>query len=251
MRAGFKKFLRNSPWVFGIVLTLGVLYLGYYSSSLPACYENTKGIINCPTKWFYLKQSTPNELGDTLAGFAGTMAFIWIIVTVALQAAELSEQRAELTDQRKATEKMALALEAQAKIETTRIEWEEQKTFDELFEQRLLGLNRVLLSFREHEHTWVLEKSVSVGRDKATKISLISDGSASMVFDDITDVVETHFERLSQIRQAVNEGKISIKPHVEKRFFILIEKLKGLIQNQTSASRAAKKSAGYLGLKSI
>lgn len=88
-------FRRNWPWIVGTFLTLLIGCFAYVSAWLPACYETSAAVINCPTKWFYLKQSTPNELGDTLAGFAGALAFIWIIVTVAMQAMELSEQRKE------------------------------------------------------------------------------------------------------------------------------------------------------------
>lgn len=100
-------FKHNWPWIIGWVLTLCVLYFAYVSASWPACYETAQGVITCTTKWFYFKQSTPNELGDTLAGFAGALAFIWIIVTVAMQSVGLSEQR-------KATLDVASAMNHQA-----------------------------------------------------------------------------------------------------------------------------------------
>lgn len=46
-------------------------------------------------KFWTLIKSPPNEIGDTLAGIAGALAFLWIIVTVQLQATELREQREE------------------------------------------------------------------------------------------------------------------------------------------------------------
>ena len=62
------------------------------------------------SNWNQLRfRSTPNEIGDMLAGFAGALAFIWIVVTVLLQAAELREQREQF-------EKMADAQEDQVKI---------------------------------------------------------------------------------------------------------------------------------------
>lgn len=58
-----------------------------------------------------------------MAGFAGALAFVWIIVTVWLQSKELAAQREvlrltrdEMEEQRKATQDMARALEAQAAI---------------------------------------------------------------------------------------------------------------------------------------
>ena len=100
MSAQKKERRIKLPWIIGGVLSLIVILAALFSAFLPACYENAQGIINCPPKWFYLKQSTPNELGDTLAGFAGTLAFIWIVVTVALQSMELSDQRTVLQEQK-------------------------------------------------------------------------------------------------------------------------------------------------------
>lgn len=54
-----------------------------------------------------------NEIGDTLAGIAGVLAFLWIIVTVWLQSQELAAQREELELTRKEFSKMALAQEKQ------------------------------------------------------------------------------------------------------------------------------------------
>ncbi|MEO1138941.1 MAG: putative phage abortive infection protein [Pseudomonadota bacterium] len=41
-------------------------------------------------------KSPPNEKGDTFAGLAGSLAFLWIIITVLLQGKELSLQREEI-----------------------------------------------------------------------------------------------------------------------------------------------------------
>ncbi|MFY0636116.1 MAG: hypothetical protein JXQ91_20065 [Vannielia sp.] len=58
----------------------------------------------------------PNELGDTLAGIAGVLAFLWIIVTVWLQSQELAAQREELSLARIESAKMASAMEAQTEV---------------------------------------------------------------------------------------------------------------------------------------
>ena len=44
--------------------------------------------------------SPSNEIGDTFAGLAGVLAFLWIIVTVWLQSQALNEQRTELQETR-------------------------------------------------------------------------------------------------------------------------------------------------------
>lgn len=47
-------------------------------------------------RWRVFLNASPNEIGDTIAGVASTLAFLWIIVTVMMQGNELRLQRREL-----------------------------------------------------------------------------------------------------------------------------------------------------------
>lgn len=97
----------------GIILTAVVVAIFYYAH----WYWNVCEFPNvCLTKWEYLKASPPNEMGDTLAGFAGTLAFIWLVATVLLQAHELKEQRYELANTTKALETQSSALDRQTSL---------------------------------------------------------------------------------------------------------------------------------------
>lgn len=51
-----------------------------------------------------------NEIGDSLAGFAGVLAFLWIIVTVLLQNRDLKLQYEEIKDMKLASESQARSL---------------------------------------------------------------------------------------------------------------------------------------------
>lgn len=51
-----------------------------------------------------------NEIGDSLAGFAGVLAFLWIIVTVLLQNRDLKLQYEEIKDMKQASESQARSL---------------------------------------------------------------------------------------------------------------------------------------------
>ncbi len=79
------------------------------------------------TKWSAFLAASPNEVGDTLAGFAGALAFVWLIATVVLQGQELREQRLEF-------EKMADAQAEQVKVleKQREIFEDEQKQRNEL-----------------------------------------------------------------------------------------------------------------------
>jgi hypothetical protein len=95
----------------GWVLTIGVIVL-VESLALPEqCYSD-----GCRSKLDDFLRLKPSEMGDTLAGLFSALAFIWIIVTVFMQSRELREQRKEFREQRLATQHMARAMAAQAKI---------------------------------------------------------------------------------------------------------------------------------------
>ena len=113
------------PAFWGVVATVGVVGFAY-------CLGVAE-IAEGQTRFDAFMQAPANEVGDTLAGFAGALAFVWIIVTVWLQALELKAQREELgltrgeiEEQRKATQDMAHSMSVQAKI------FEDEKVFREM-----------------------------------------------------------------------------------------------------------------------
>jgi hypothetical protein len=89
--------------------------------------------------WAFLL-SPPNEIGDTLAGIAGVLAFLWIIITVWLQSIELKEQRKELSEQRKATQEIAKRMD--------------QQSAKEHLDALLLSLRRKVLNVENSISTW-------------------------------------------------------------------------------------------------
>ena len=107
------------PVIWGWVLTGGVFLFGVVIGFIPTC--DSAG--DCQSKFAAFWSAPPNEIGDTLAGFAGALAFVWIIVTVMLQSKELKAQREELRltrsemeEQRKATQDMARSMAIQADV---------------------------------------------------------------------------------------------------------------------------------------
>ena len=168
MRASFEKYRRLSPLIIGIVLTLGVLFLGFYSAALPACYESSQGIVNCPSKWFYLKQSTPNELGDTLAGFAGALAFVWLMVTVVMQSSELSAQRKDIVETRGELVEQKVALQRSA-AEAEHATFTEQLNTHLLVVATLIGISPLNSRFTDNSGITRLKKFQHESFDPKTK----------------------------------------------------------------------------------
>jgi hypothetical protein len=100
------KFLRRgNPIAWGLALSAGIVALFLFL----AIRCGTDGV----SGFQEFLNSPPNAMGDTLAGFAGSLAFIWIVVTVWLQSSELAEQREQLRLQTTEFEKTNDALAAQ------------------------------------------------------------------------------------------------------------------------------------------
>ncbi|MGB0966577.1 MAG: hypothetical protein ACPGUX_00175 [Halocynthiibacter sp.] len=133
---------KNNPILWGIILS--VIFIGIYGwlAVLETC-----GVVSCESKWQEFLSASPNEIGDTLAGIFGGLAFLWIIMTVLLQSQELREQRRELRQARGEYEKMANAMQKQAKVADQQISilQQEQRQRDELRADRLF--NQKLTSF--------------------------------------------------------------------------------------------------------
>jgi len=113
----------GNPMLWGVGVTALLFGLAIFIGLQETCTLNLLLGLKCQTKFQYLMAATPNEFGDALSGFAGALAFIWIIVTVWLQSIELQEQRKvlelqkeEMGEQRKATQDMARSMSAQAQI---------------------------------------------------------------------------------------------------------------------------------------
>ncbi len=135
---------REAPFVTGITITLLVFGLAVWSLSV----GEVCGLFGkCVSKWAALLASPPNEIGDALAGFAGTIAFVWLIVTVWLQATELREQRKvmslqgdEMREQSKATQEMAKLMASQSALSTLEIENLSASRLEAEWKQKIVNL---------------------------------------------------------------------------------------------------------------
>lgn len=116
-----------------LIVVVAAVFLGFG--------ETCAATGECQQRFSAFLSATPNEIGDTLAGFAGTLAFVWIIVTVLLQSRELAAQREELNLTRREFQKMAEAQAEQVSIlkaQATIFEGE-QKQRDETRAENLLN----------------------------------------------------------------------------------------------------------------
>ncbi len=155
----------SNPIMWACAATLGFAALIVWFGLASTCNNELFPNGDCPPKWQHLYAAPPNEVGDTLAGLAGVLAFIWLIATVLLQSIELREQRRVLTlqkeemrEQRKAAQDMAeaLALQTDLLLEAgkARKSQDAKKEFDQLIEW---AIERFTISERGLD--WWLVKS--------------------------------------------------------------------------------------------
>jgi hypothetical protein len=88
-----KNVWLSGPMIIGYVLTVvvAIFWIGFFSSI-------SVEIGDCVSNFCIFWNLKPNEIGDTFAGLFGSLAFVWIVVTVLVQGIELREQRKEFED---------------------------------------------------------------------------------------------------------------------------------------------------------
>ncbi|MVO15371.1 hypothetical protein [Parasedimentitalea huanghaiensis] len=156
--------------------------------------------------------SPPNEIGDTFAGIAGVLAFLWIIITVWLQSIELREQREVLTLQkdemelqREATQDMAKAMAAQARVFEDEQSQRREQRAKELFQQKVETLSQYLLS---PEFSWVSWHYARSEHDLHYSKDVITYGfsphrNANETFD---DWLARHVEHWASLPNSIDEA---------------------------------------------
>ena len=130
----------TGPFAWGLVGTVIIVFLvvGYMISG---------GTEDSVSRFAMIMAGDPNEFGDTLAGLAGSLALLWIIVTAWHQSVELREQRRiieeqkdESAAQRIATQQMATALGTQARIYEDEMQARQEAKAKEEFRELLASL---------------------------------------------------------------------------------------------------------------
>ncbi len=103
--------LRDHAYIaIGVVLTLIFVFACVTIGKNEVCPTGAAIRPACKTNYEIFLQSPPNEKGDVLAGLAGSLAFLWIIITVLQQSQELRLQRTELRGTKEALSQQTILL---------------------------------------------------------------------------------------------------------------------------------------------
>jgi hypothetical protein len=232
-----------TPIKVGLVLTAIVVICFVAMAAQRNCILLESTTLECRSNWAWFRSSKPNEIGDALAGFAGTLAFIWIVVTVWLQSTELAEQREVLREQKEefklmvsAQNAQVKALEAHAAIFADEKIRRDQKEAKELYEQYLVDICRGIRFLNKESIHWYFPDP----RDRPHDLF----GSGYWLFTIKDGVMDTEeninaFHRnvrvnLLKLQADLSEKKNVKLPRKPPALTILIKKLQAVCDLQTS-----------------
>lgn len=112
------KTQQRIVWGIALVLTAVIIGFAFYTLSGNVCPYDW-----CTSSLNRFLSSNPNEIGDTLAGFFGAGAFVWVVAAVILQSIELSMQREEFKNMVEEQKSQAEALKDQVKAMNIQVEF--------------------------------------------------------------------------------------------------------------------------------
>lgn len=124
-------------------------------------------------RWEHFLSGRPNELGDTLAGFVGSLTLIWVVASVFQQSMELRAQRQEFEEMAEAMKQQVEAMKAQSDLlvfQRTALEQNQAKDNLERSLSMLVASLRDLGGLRHWEHLAVgTVSSAQTGETTTTK----------------------------------------------------------------------------------
>jgi hypothetical protein len=164
---------RSWPFVVGYSLT--ALFIGFWflmALSSPAAVED------CASNFCIFWRSKPNEIGDTFAGMFGSLAFVWIIVTVMVQGLELRAQRVEIKAARTAQEEQARALALQSKVLANQNIALQEERHDRAVESLIASIKQSVDDLKGPLMTWKLKNNAN---DDETDIATIAPFDSDLI----------------------------------------------------------------------
>jgi hypothetical protein len=89
------------------------------------------------TRWEHFLNGRPNELGDALAGFVGSLTLIWVVASVFQQSKELKAQRREFAQMSQAMQSQVEAMQEQILLLKEERNQREQATAGQVLKELL------------------------------------------------------------------------------------------------------------------
>ncbi|OAN97634.1 hypothetical protein [Sulfitobacter geojensis] len=202
--------------------------------------------------WSFLV-SPPNEIGDTLAGIAGALAFLWIIVTVMLQSKELAAQREELRLTRREFRRMAKAQEKQEALHREQYEVlalnSSMQEADNEFEELTQAVRQSLYSM---DASWIFETPTGEHTFDVSEVRLVfknDDGKSDAAL--FSDLSHRLWMLAFDLKQEDSKGILRNTPSILDYPSLILAPISRLNELEPDLSAAKKTKFSYLGLDRI
>jgi hypothetical protein len=127
------------------------------------------------TRWEEFKNGQPNTMGDTLAGFVGSLTLIWVVASVIQQSMELKAQRQEFAEMVTAQENQAAQLAKQVEILDYQLVSLKHRDLKSHLDQLVKVMVRQLRELSELAHWEVHSRGISMDANgKQTEVASIN-----------------------------------------------------------------------------
>lgn len=188
--------------------------------------------------------SPPNEIGDTFAGIAGVLAFLWIIITVWLQSQELAAQRKELAATRselklarEAQEQQVAVMKEQAEVFRDEQAQRREHRAKELLERRLEHIKAIMKRGSDLHLNFSLRKNGKSQPERVNLSSGLTSESNTDVF--LSRVIERFLQASRHWRgQVANGWEFTSRTFEESRFDKMAELLAQVVADSVNLSEA-------------
>jgi hypothetical protein len=224
-----KRWWQIEPTTWGWLITFGIvgcfLWLFFRHTCRPSMIIEAEV---CEPKWRYLLQAPPNEIGDTVAGIAGSLAFVWIVIAVFLQSRELGAQREELAMTRdelkgiKEAQQLQLGvLQSQADIFRDEQRQRTESRAEQYLNQLLVTLMNNLV--RASSIKWGVAVESRAGRLGEDTVERVRDEVAVRFAElpkseeDLKYLLHGFYDQMQFIRQKFEEGKLKARPAIDEK----------------------------------
>ncbi|WP_170526226.1 hypothetical protein [Ruegeria arenilitoris] len=218
-----------SSIVFRAATAATVLVLGVFIVFM--CFEvcTTKYFFleECVSKWSYLRSAPPNEIGDTLAGVAGALAFVWVAASVVIQRLELDrtvnafvEQGASLREQsdRDAFDAFVENLAEKARYQTFRINFDRAQN---IYPPTISLVNSLGANFRKTASSSAIASTVA---DQISQsVEEITQKGYSIAQDGSLQHLQEFADYLDEVAKRSERWQPEIKAEFERRGFKRLE----------------------------
>jgi hypothetical protein len=217
--------------IVGVTITIFVFAIFVILGLSTTCAEIDSGDAECIPKWAYFLDSSPNEIGDTLAGFFSALAVVWLIVSVAQQSIELKLQRVELRNMVAAQADQVKVLEGHAEVlydQQKRIN--ENRAFGQLVQANISVLESAE-EFYDH-YTWTYHDSKGETFSISLKTTVSVKYGKNSRDDNISclrDINRDFLRVLSEVVKKADQGMLLSKP-------VLRSDLRDFVNVQSSMS---------------